>query len=64
MPITYSLHELNGFPGHTPGETGLQDLHKVSVHPSVVKDEAPEIRFVISALNIPRLLSLNFSALS
>ena len=53
MFITYSLHELNGFPGHTPGEIGLQDLHKVSVHPSVVKDEAPDIRFVILAQNIP-----------
>ena len=41
-----SLDELQG---------GLvyKDLHKVSVHPSAVKDEAPEIRFVISALNIP-----------
>ena len=35
------------------GRLVYKDLHKVPVHPSVVKDEAPEIRFVFSALNIP-----------
>lgn len=53
MHITCSLHELNGFPGRTQGDWFGKDLHKVPVHPSVVKDEAPEIRFVFSALNIP-----------